>query len=111
MHDSPDRSSRSSVHCYQTLKYRISGKPPRQVCHIGTLEEVTDTLVGHNSSIEGFSSRPDSLSSAEEISFFSSLKTLLMLTEAIGPLVRVNVPGFTVGRFSGDPHWPVLGDH
>jgi hypothetical protein len=35
---------------------------------------------------------------------------LLMLTEAIGPLVRVNVPGFIVGRFSGDPHWPVLGD-
>jgi hypothetical protein len=33
-----------------------------------------------------------------------------MLTEAIDPLVRVNVPGFTVGRFSGDPHWPVLGD-
>jgi len=21
---------------------------------------------------------------------------------------RVNVPGFIVGRFSGDPHWPVL---
>ncbi len=31
--------------------------------------------------------------------FFSSLKTLLMPTEAIGPLVRVNVPGFIVGRF------------
>jgi ATP-dependent DNA ligase len=33
-----------------------------------------------------------------------------MLTEAIGPLDRVNVPGFIVGRFSGDPHWPVLSD-
>jgi hypothetical protein len=32
-----------------------------------------------------------------------SILTLLMLTEAIGPLVRVNVPGFIVGRFSGDP--------
>jgi hypothetical protein len=36
---------------------------------------------------------------------------LLMLTEATGPLARVNVPGFNVGRFSGDLHWPVLGDH
>jgi RHS repeat-associated protein len=34
-----------------------------------------------------------------------------MLTEAISPLVRVNVPGSIVGRFSGDPQWPVLGDH
>jgi hypothetical protein len=42
VHDSPDRSSRSSVHCYQTLTYRISGKPLPQVCHIGTLEEVTE---------------------------------------------------------------------
>jgi hypothetical protein len=33
-----------------------------------------------------------------------------MLTEAIGPLARVNVPGFIVGQFSGDHHWPVLGD-
>jgi hypothetical protein len=41
---------------------------------------------------------------------FPFYRTLLMLTEAIGPLVRVNVPGFIVGRFSGDPHWPVLGD-
>jgi len=31
--------------------------------------------------------------------FFYSLKTLLMLSEAIGPLARVNVPGFIVGRF------------
>jgi hypothetical protein len=35
----------------------------------------------------------------------SSLKTLLMLTEAIGPLATVNVPGFIVGRFSGDLRW------
>lgn len=33
-----------------------------------------------------------------------------MLTEAICPFVRVNVPDFIVGRFSGDQHWPVLGD-
>jgi hypothetical protein len=52
-----------------------------------------------------------SFPSAITCCFFSSLKTLLMLTEAIGPLVRVNFPGFIVGRFSGDPHWPVLGDH
>src|SRR5271165_6328943 len=51
-----------------------------------------------------------SLPSAITCCFFSSLKTLLMLTEAISPLVSVNVPGFIVGRFSGDPHWPVLGD-
>src|SRR6266481_3526489 len=52
-----------------------------------------------------------SFPSAMTCCFFSSLKTLLMLTEAIGPLARVNVPGFIVGRFSGDLHWPVLGDH
>jgi hypothetical protein len=51
-----------------------------------------------------------SFPSAMTCCFFSSLKTLLMLTEAIGPLARVNVPGFIVGRFSGDHHWPVLGD-
>jgi hypothetical protein len=53
--------------------------------------------------------RPPSFPSAMTCCFFSSLKTLLMLTEAIGPLARVN--GFIVDRFSGDPHWPVLGDH
>jgi hypothetical protein len=40
-----------------------------------------------------------SFPSAMTCCFFSSLKTLLMLTEAIGPLARVNVPGFIVGRF------------
>jgi hypothetical protein len=31
--------------------------------------------------------------------FFSSLKTLVMLTEATQPLAKINVPGFLVGRF------------
>ena len=43
-----------------------------------------------------------SFPSAMTCCFFSSLKTLPMLAEAICPLVRVNVPG---------PYrWPVLGD-
>jgi hypothetical protein len=37
--------------------------------------------------------------------------TLLALTEAIRPLVRVNVPGFIVGRFQVTLPWPVLSDH
>jgi hypothetical protein len=40
-----------------------------------------------------------SFPSAMTCCFFSSLKTLLMLTEAICPLVRVNVPDLIVGRF------------
>src|SRR5258707_11265558 len=40
-----------------------------------------------------------SFPSAMTCCFFSSLKTLLMLTEAIGPLVRVNVPGLSLAGF------------
>ena len=40
-----------------------------------------------------------SFPSAMTCCFFSSLKTLRMLTEAMGPLARVNVPGSIVGRF------------
>jgi len=36
---------------------------------------------------------------------------LLMPTKATVPHAGINVPGLIlVGRFSGDPHWPVLGD-
>jgi hypothetical protein len=38
---------------------------------------------------------------------FSLYRTLLMPTEPISASVGVNVPSLTVGRFSGDPHWPV----
>lgn len=34
-----------------------------------------------------------------------------MLSGAVGPLVRINVPRFIAGRFSGDLHWPALRDH
>jgi hypothetical protein len=41
----------------------------------------------------------------------SSLKTLLIPTKATVPPIGINVPSLIlVGRFSGDPHWPVLGD-
>ena len=43
--------------------------------------------------------------------FFSSLKPLPMPTEPIGPLAGVSVLDFIAGRFSGDLHRPVLGDH
>jgi hypothetical protein len=37
-------------------------------------------------------------------------KTLLLPRKPIRAPVGVNVPGFIVGRFSDDLHWPVLGD-
>jgi hypothetical protein len=39
----------------------------------------------------------------------SWLKTLLMPTKGTVPYAGINVPGL-IGRFSGDPHWPVLSD-
>src|SRR5215218_3542409 len=41
--------------------------------------------------------------------FFSSLKTLLTLTESIPP-DSMSRSAVSIGRFSGDHHWPVLGD-
>jgi hypothetical protein len=56
---------------------------------------------------KGHPSRPR----ATTCCFFSSLKTLLIPTKATVPRAGINVPGLIlVGRFSGDPHWPVLGD-
>src|SRR5450759_4450012 len=47
---------------------------------------------------------------AKTCCFFSSFKTLAMSTEATS-LRRSQCPDMaTVGRFSGDTHWPVLGD-
>ncbi len=47
---------------------------------------------------------------AKTCCFFSSFKTLAMPTEPTS-LRGINVPDATlVGRFSGDNHWPVLGD-
>jgi hypothetical protein len=66
-------------------------------------------LIGGRQTIWAAKGHP-SLPSAITCCFFSSLKASLILIKAIGPLVRVNVPGLIVGRFSGDPHWPVLGD-
>ena len=55
----------------------------------------------------GHPSRP----SAMTCCFFSSLKTLLMPTEATClPPESMSRALILVGRFSGDPHWPVLGD-
>jgi hypothetical protein len=48
--------------------------------------------------------------SAMTCCFFSSLKTLLMPREPIKASPGVNVPGFTYGRFLGDPARPVLAD-
>ena len=43
--------------------------------------------------------------------FLSSLKTLATAAEATTPLAGVNVPEIvSVGRFSCDNQWPVLGD-
>ena len=48
--------------------------------------------------------------SAMTCCFLSSLKTLLTLTEGI-PHAWINVLDQPpIGRFSGDYHWPVLGD-
>src|SRR5579862_266811 len=48
---------------------------------------------------------------AKTCCFLSSLKTLAIAAEAITPLAVVNVPEIiSVGRFSGDHQWPVLGD-
>jgi hypothetical protein len=51
----------------------------------------------------GHPSRP-----RETCCLLSSLKTLLKPTKATVPHVGINVPSFIlVGRFSGDPHWPL----
>jgi hypothetical protein len=42
--------------------------------------------------------------------FFSSLKTLLTFTEAYPPPDSMSRSAVSIGRFSGDHHWPVLGD-
>ena len=53
-------------------------------------------------------SRPN----ARTCCFLSSLKTLAMPTEGTNPQAGVNVPEVgSVGRFSGDHGWPVLGVH
>jgi hypothetical protein len=49
---------------------------------------------------------------AKTCCLFSSLKTLAIPAEGANPRTGVNVPeSVSVGRFSGDHHWPVLGDH
>src|SRR3954447_12182917 len=48
--------------------------------------------------------------SAMTCCFFSSLKTLLTLTEGIPPSGLMSWFSSFVGRFSGDYRWPVLGD-
>src|SRR5437870_3144699 len=53
-----------------------------------------------------------SLPSAMTCGFFDSFKTLLMPTEPTGASIGIYVRNVvTVGRFSGDYHWPVLGDY
>src|SRR5438128_1685298 len=53
-----------------------------------------------------------SLPSAMTCCFFDSFKTLLMPTEPTGASIGIYVRNVvTVGRFSGDYHWPVLGDY
>jgi len=48
---------------------------------------------------------------AKTCCFLSSLKTLAMPTEGTSPRAGVNVPEvISVGRFSGDHQWSVLGD-
>src|SRR5215218_2960290 len=42
--------------------------------------------------------------------FFSSLKTLLTLTEGYPPPHSMSRSAVSIGRFSGDHQWPVLGD-
>jgi hypothetical protein len=42
--------------------------------------------------------------------FFSSFKTLLTLTEGNSSRQSQCPDYFLIGRFSGDHHWPVLGD-
>jgi hypothetical protein len=42
--------------------------------------------------------------------FFSSLKTLLTLTEAYPPPHSLSRSAGSIGRFSGNHQWPVLGD-
>jgi hypothetical protein len=42
--------------------------------------------------------------------FFSSLKTLLTLTEGYPPPDSMSRSAVSIGRFSGDHQWPVLGD-
>jgi hypothetical protein len=54
-----------------------------------------------------YPSRPSAITCC----FLSSLKTLLTLTQGKSR-VRINVVDqSSVGRFSGDNHWPVLGDY
>src|SRR5580704_2843898 len=48
--------------------------------------------------------------SAMTCCFFSSLKTLLTMTERNLTSQSMSWLSYLVGRFSGDPHWPVLGD-
>ncbi|WXH32034.1 hypothetical protein WA016_06015 [Myxococcus stipitatus] len=42
---------------------------------------------------------------------FSSLKTLPIPGADSTSYPGVNVSVLSIGRFSGDLHWPVLGDH
>ena len=48
--------------------------------------------------------------SAMTCCFFPSLKTLLTLTEGNPHVRTMSRISESVGRFSGDHHWPVLGD-
>src|SRR6266853_3940826 len=53
---------------------------------------------------------PSELPQCDDLLFLLFAQDIAHVTGAICPLVSVNVPDFIVGRFSADPHWPVLGD-
>ena len=50
------------------------------------------------------------MSEANICCFFASFKTLAMPTEAISPCGSQRPGRYSRCRFSGDNHWPVLGD-
>jgi hypothetical protein len=54
---------------------------------------------------------PSESSQGNHLLFFRFAQDVAHIDEGYMPHAEINVPGLIlVGRFSGDPHWPVLGD-
>jgi hypothetical protein len=54
---------------------------------------------------------PSESSQGKHLLFFRFVQDVAHIDEGYMPHAEINVPGLIlVGRFSSDPHWPVLGD-
>jgi len=54
---------------------------------------------------------PSESSQGKHLLFFGFVQDVAHIDEGYMPHAEINVPGLIlVGRFSSDPHWPVLGD-